>query len=178
VQNLVALQCFVLPPMLQGSHRLERYTQGMYGFDKDVAKALTDTGLEGDIPTDLFLRLPEWCVYLETPGQERHGATLYGFWAHVEHDINDNRPELRFLLDTEQGLILQILHIARSIGEGVSRWPMRRKMRQSRWGWCLAKAGQNSFGHALSPSNLFYRWFCTFAVRSRKLRTEIFPIEE
>jgi len=100
-----------------------RYTQGIYRFDEDITKALTDTRLDGKIPTDLLLRLPEWCVYVETPRQEWCGATLYGFWAHVEHDINDARPELRFLLDTEKGLIPQILHIGPwTIDEAISRW--------------------------------------------------------
>jgi len=100
-----------------------RYTQGIYRFDNDVVKALTDTRLDGEIPTDLLLRLPEWCVYVETPGQKWHGAALHGFWAHVEHDIKDSRPELRFLLDTEQGLMPQILYIGPwSIEEAISRW--------------------------------------------------------
>jgi len=100
-----------------------RYTQGIYRFDEDITKALTDTRLDGKIPADLLLGLPEWCVYVGTPRQEWCGATLYGFWAQVEHDINDARPELRFLLDTEKGLIPQILHIGPwTLDEAISRW--------------------------------------------------------
>ena len=100
-----------------------RYTQGIYRFDEDVAGALADTRIVGDMPTDVLLRLPEWCVYIETPGRKWHGETLHGFWAHVEHDINDSRPELRLLLDTDQGLCPQILHIGSwTVTEAISRW--------------------------------------------------------
>ena len=127
-----------------------RYTQGIYRFDKDIAKALTDTRLECDIPTDLFLRLPEWCVYVETPGQEWHGAALHGFWAHVEHDIKDSRPELRLLLDTEQGLVPQILHIGPwSIEQAIWRWAREARTQASQMGISLHGVGSD-FIHASS----------------------------
>ena len=41
----------------------------------------------------------------------------------TDSDINDARPELRFLLDTEKGLIPQILHIGPwTLDEAISRW--------------------------------------------------------
>ena len=46
-----------------------RVTQGVYRFDPAVAEAVAATPLEGELPTDLLYPLPEWCVYIETPGR-------------------------------------------------------------------------------------------------------------
>ncbi|MGP4027293.1 hypothetical protein [Actinomadura sp. 3N407] len=40
--------------------------------------------------------LPEWCVYIAAAHPEWPGS---GLWAHLEHDVNTGRPELRLLLD-------------------------------------------------------------------------------
>lgn len=44
-----------------------RPTQGIYRFDPELYDAIVSTPLEGDIPADVLTRLPEWCVYIETP---------------------------------------------------------------------------------------------------------------
>jgi hypothetical protein len=76
-----------------------RVTQGVYRFDPTVLDALWETPVVGDIPSEVLYHLPEWCVYVPTPEQRWHGATLHGFFAHLEHDMNDKRTELRFVLD-------------------------------------------------------------------------------
>jgi hypothetical protein len=76
-----------------------RVTQGVYRFDPTVLDALWETPVTGDIPTEVLFHLPEWCVYLPTPGATWHGANLHGFFAHLEHDVNDKRTEMRFVLD-------------------------------------------------------------------------------
>jgi hypothetical protein len=76
-----------------------RVTQGVYRFDSTTLDALWATPVTGDIPTEVLFHLPEWCVYVVTPGKTWHGATLHGFFAHLEHDMNDRRTELRFVLD-------------------------------------------------------------------------------
>jgi len=89
-----------------------RYSQGIYRFDPDLFAALTKTELTGDVPADVLLRLPEWCVYIETPGYEfEQGEVLHGFFAHMESDANNNRIELRLLLDYSGGLRPFPLHI-------------------------------------------------------------------
>jgi hypothetical protein len=46
-----------------------RYSLGVYRFDQAVYDALINTGLsDAPMPADVLLRLPEWCVYIETPG--------------------------------------------------------------------------------------------------------------
>lgn len=44
-----------------------RMPQGIYRYDRTLYDALLATPVTGDIPADLLLRLPEWCVYIETP---------------------------------------------------------------------------------------------------------------
>jgi hypothetical protein len=76
-----------------------RVTQGIYRFDPTVFDALWGTPITGDIPTEVLFHLPEWCVYVPTPERRWHGAALHGVFAHLEHDVNDQRTELRFVLD-------------------------------------------------------------------------------
>ena len=99
-----------------------RYSQGIYRFDPDLLAALAKTELEGDIPADVVMRLPEWSIYIETSGMKWSGSELYGFWAHLESDANDGRVELRLLLDMEESLIPFPIHIGKwSLREAVSR---------------------------------------------------------
>ena len=76
-----------------------RVTQGIYRFDPTTFDALWKTPVTGDIPTEVLFHLPEWCVYIPTPDQTWQGSTLNGFFAHLEHDMNDRRTELRLVLD-------------------------------------------------------------------------------
>lgn len=100
-----------------------RYTQGIYRFDDDIARELGNTLLTGDIPSEVLYRLPEWSVYIETPGRQWGGKALHGFWAHLEWDVETHRPELRLLIDCEAGLIPQILHLGPwTVTEAVDRW--------------------------------------------------------
>jgi len=61
--------------------------------------ALWKTLVTGDIPTEVLHHLPERCVTISTPEQTWQGATLQGFFNHVECDMNDRRTELRLALD-------------------------------------------------------------------------------
>lgn len=89
-----------------------RYTQGIYKFDPDVMEKLKDTTIVGQMPSDVFLRLPEWCIYIVTPTLfSWHSSKVFGFFAHLEWDVNTGRKELRFLIDTEKSLEPIILHL-------------------------------------------------------------------
>jgi len=99
-----------------------RYSQGIYRVDPDLMAALTGSPVSGSLPSEVLFRLPEWCVYIETPDQQWQGDTLYGFWAHLEWDANTGRTKLRFLLDCEKNLIGLPLHVgAWTITEAVDR---------------------------------------------------------
>jgi hypothetical protein len=102
-----------------------RVTQGVYRFDPTVLDALWETPVTGDIPTEVLFHLPEWCVYVPTPEQRWHGAALNGFFAHLEHDANDKRTELRFVLDVTgpggDDLVVMPVHLGLGgVAEGVA----------------------------------------------------------
>ena len=97
-----------------------RVTQGVYRFDQDLYEAVRGTPLEGDLPAAILYRLPEWCVYVETPGMQ--DGRLHGFFAHLEWDAKTGRHELRLLLDQEDLLIPLPIHIG--------AWPLEEAMRR------------------------------------------------
>jgi hypothetical protein len=100
-----------------------RYSQGIYRFDSQAQQALASTLLHGEMPTDVLLRLPEWCLYIETPDQQWFGQPLHGFWCHLESDANTQRRELRFLLNHGDSLSPQILHLGGwTVTEAVDRY--------------------------------------------------------
>lgn len=77
-----------------------RPAQGIFRFHPEVFKSLWDTPLEGELPVELFYRLPQWCCYIETPGKYVLDGPLSGFFVHLEDDVNNiNHHELRLLLD-------------------------------------------------------------------------------
>lgn len=116
-----------------------RVTQGIYRFDPALYSSLIDTPVGRDLPCDVLYRLPEWCVYVETPDRQWMGSCLHGFWAHLEYDINTGRHELRLLLDSEDDLTPLPIHLGdwpllealermqhevvrQSLDKGLSRW--------------------------------------------------------
>ena len=81
-----------------------RYTQGVYRFAPDVCDAVMSGRISGEVPGEAIYRLPEWCVYVETPDKAWGGMPLYGFFAHMEWETEEGRAALRLLLDCEMGL--------------------------------------------------------------------------
>lgn len=94
-----------------------RPTKGVYQFDNDLFKALVETPVSADLPIELFFRLPEWCLYVAVPDEISlvyRGEPLTGFFVHLEYDINHERPELRFVLDSRtpgKGLLPVGIHL-------------------------------------------------------------------
>jgi hypothetical protein len=71
-----------------------RLTQGVYRFDEALYPHLINTQDAGKIPVDILCRLPEWCVYLETPGlglPKLDGATvpIHGAWVRIDLEGKD-----------------------------------------------------------------------------------------
>jgi hypothetical protein len=78
-----------------------RMTQGIYRFDEDLAQALDETAPPDEVPTQALYHLPEWCVYLETPGRlSIDGRALAGAWLHLDWDQRGFH-ELRVVQDIE-----------------------------------------------------------------------------
>lgn len=99
-----------------------RLSQRVYALDPAVLDALWWSEVSGQLPTDVLLRLPDWCVYVHLPGRQSHhhgsqriisGAPsstgfevteLEGAWVWLEADPEG--PELRVLLLTRQPSII------------------------------------------------------------------------
>jgi hypothetical protein len=132
-----------------GAHAAWRVTQGIYRIDPDLYAALIDTPVTGDLPCDVFYRLPEWCVYVETPGLEWGAARLYGYWAHLEWDANNGSQELRLLLDTEGALLPMPLHLVQGgLDESLDAAIREARYRSSAAGF----SGHWPEPHALRPA--------------------------
>lgn len=62
-----------------------RQGQGIYRFDPELLKTLFLTALPGHLNPKIFTRLPEFCVYIETPGiKTLDGIPVHGFFAMAE----------------------------------------------------------------------------------------------
>jgi hypothetical protein len=86
-----------------------RITQGIYRIDPEVAEAIWNTPINGQLPVELLFHLPEWCVYIETPGKSlSSGKRLEGFFAHLNTASGDDDPELHLLLDDPAGVLHSI----------------------------------------------------------------------
>lgn len=111
----------------------------MYRFDPHLLDALWNTPVQGDLPVELLLHIPEWGVYIETPGR-RAGqlGAIQGFFAWMESDANDGRMELRLLLDPVDGgrLINLPIHLH---GGGLE---------QSLWA-AFGEAGRQALAHGV-----------------------------
>jgi hypothetical protein len=98
-----------------------RPTQGIYRFDPTVASAIMDTPLTGELPSEILQRIPEWCVYVETPGLTYLDAPSYGFFAYLEHDANDKREELRLAIDLGTKLATALpVHLGGNLIAGIA----------------------------------------------------------
>ena len=88
-----------------------RMTQGIYRFHQELFEPVWDTPVSGELPVELLFHLPEWCVYVETPGKELSGMPVSGFFASLDDDSNYHRPELRLVIDVEGRLVSFVLHL-------------------------------------------------------------------
>lgn len=124
-----------------------RPTQSIYRFDPALYASLIETPV-GKLPVDVLYRLPEWCVYIETPGLHWLGGPLVGFFAHLEWDAaSDGRPELRLLLDLDSPdgptLLGQPIHLtADTLGECLAEAMREGRRQMIRLGETLAAANQ------------------------------------
>jgi hypothetical protein len=51
-----------------------RMTQGIYCVDSALYPELISTPITNDLPIEVLLRLPEWCIYISTPGVFIHSV--------------------------------------------------------------------------------------------------------
>lgn len=99
------IQLSVWPALISGIASW-RVTQGVYRFDPDLFRMLIEQPMEGVIPCATLYRLPEWAVYIETPGMKfpLGNRNLVGVLAYLDWDENRQAiNELRFVLFSGDG---------------------------------------------------------------------------
>ncbi len=124
VQNLASLDTITAPIWIAAGLTWSawRMTQGIYRFDPVLYQALIDTPASGDIPAEILMRMPEWCVYIETPGlwipaaPGMDAAPLRGVWA--RHDIG-GRDEAILVLTPDTDTGDQIVPVSQYLELGV-----------------------------------------------------------
>jgi hypothetical protein len=100
-----------------------RVSQGVYRFDADLYNSLVSQPMDGNVPCEALLHMPEWCIYVETIGAHYFSNLIDGFWAHLESDANNGRMELRFVFFYANGALAQLpVHLGGwTVEEGLKR---------------------------------------------------------
>lgn len=90
-----------------------RMSLSIYRIDEDIFKEMLKAPIPSDTPSDIFKRLPDFCVYIEFPhiikmsdindDVEKNSNTdleITGFWAYLNHPNNTTKKlELNICLD-------------------------------------------------------------------------------
>ena len=83
-----------------------RVSRSVYRFDPDIYEALINTSIRGQLPVDLLFKLPEWAVYVETPGRDTYyGGKSEGFVASLNFSsVDEGEVMLSFLSFLDEGI--------------------------------------------------------------------------
>jgi hypothetical protein len=117
-----------------------RVGQGVYVIDPDVLAAVMKTPVDGAIPVDVLVQMPEWCCYVPTPGFSVPWiGEIAGFFAHLESDSHDGRAELRLIVDRAAwppfaALLPEVVHLHRGMSFEESYDRMIAETRRQAWG--------------------------------------------
>ena len=78
-----------------------RYGLGVYRFDDDFRSCLVNSKLHEQLPSQALLRIPEFCIYLETPGLKFFVFDMHGCWVHLDYEPETSAIRMHFVFDTE-----------------------------------------------------------------------------
>ncbi len=84
--------------MTIGSMYVWRASKGIYRFAPEIYDALISQPLTGNLPTDCLYHLPEWAVYIETPGLFYERRPMKGFIAHLDYNLFSRNVDLQFAI--------------------------------------------------------------------------------
>jgi len=75
-----------------------KYSKGIYSFSQELFDALTNTDLPETIPSNVLMRLPDWCPYLAYPQKQ---GRIYGYFCYLDYDLDLMQYRLLFYPDTD-----------------------------------------------------------------------------
>lgn len=84
--------------MTIGSMYLWRAGRGVYRFAREIYDALIHQPLTGNLPIECLYHLPEWAVYIETPGMMFGSCPMDGFIAHLDYNLYSKDVDLQFAI--------------------------------------------------------------------------------
>lgn len=76
-----------------------RLTQGVYRFDPILYEAVIKTPVIGVIPKEVLHHIPEWCIFVETPGLSFSGNKMTGFFAHISYEGRNSKSVLHLQIE-------------------------------------------------------------------------------
>lgn len=120
---------FVEEVMSLATMYLWKKTKGVYRFSEELYSELTKQPIDNDLHMETFFQLPEWAVYIETPGITFEGREMTGFIAHVDCALDYEDPGKRHT-DLQFAIFLkgvnQPVMIALPFGSGTIKDAIRR----------------------------------------------------
>ena len=84
--------------MTMGSTYIWRCSKGVYRFAPEIYEALINQPLSGNLPQECLYRMPEWAVYIETPGLSYERMPMEGFIAHLDYNLYSRSVDLQFAI--------------------------------------------------------------------------------
>ena len=102
--------------MTMGSSYIWRCRKGVYRFAPEIYEALVRQPLTGNLPLECLYRMPEWAVYIETPGISYERIPMEGFIAHLDFNMFSQSVDLQFAI-FRKGIDIPKM-IALPLGEG------------------------------------------------------------
>jgi len=93
-----------------------RCSKGVYRFAPEIYQALVCQPLTGNLPLECLYHMPEWAVYIETPGLSYERIPMEGFIAHLDYNLFSRGVDLQFAIFRE-GIAAPKM-IALPLGEG------------------------------------------------------------
>lgn len=95
-----------------------RFARSVWVIEPNLLSRLL-TQVPDAVTVDDFTTLPEWCIYI-TGGDDPEWPGA-GLWAHLEHDVNTGRPELRLMIDnTDEPLAIPVYLDRDSVTEALA----------------------------------------------------------
>ena len=103
--------------MTMGTTYIWRCSKGVYRFAPEIYDALVRQHLTGNLPQECLYRMPEWAVYIETPGLSYERIPMEGFIAHLDYNMFSRSVDLQFAI-FRKGIDMPKM-IALPLGEGI-----------------------------------------------------------
>lgn len=84
--------------MTMASMYIWRCSKGVYRFAHEIYDALIRQPLTGNLPQECLYHMPEWAVYIETPGLSYERIPMEGFIAHLDYNLFSRGVDLQFAI--------------------------------------------------------------------------------